>query len=452
MPTSPHLEPHDQDRAGLLQALEAGDVDRVQRYCDEDLAPADLAHILESSPGRIRELLWDFLSDERQGAVLPHLNEELQQAFLAQMNAHEILETTQDLDHDDLADLLQQIPEPVTHQVLSLMPPSDRATVEGLLAYPEDTAGGLMNTDLITVRADVTLETVLRYLRRLELPDQLDSLWVVNRQFRYVGLLPITKLLTHDPDTRVREIMKDDIEGIPASLHEDQVARRFERLDLVSAPVVNDNGILLGRITVDDVVDVIRDSADHTVMSMAGLDEEDDIFAPVIRTTRNRAVWLGINMLTAFIAAAVMSRFEATIAQIVALAVLSPVVASMGGIAGSQTLTVMIRGMATGHVKGDNLGWLITRELGSGAVNGALWASIIGAITIFWYQDPDLALVIASAIMINLLVAVCAGATLPFLLKSLHIDPALAGTVVLTTITDVVGFLTFLSLATFFLL
>jgi len=452
MPSQLNQEQLDHYRADLLDALEEGDTERVQRFCDEELAPVEIAHFIESSPTKVRDLLWQYLDEEQQGEVLPHLNDELQQAYLSQMSAHEILETTQDLDSDDLADMLQQMEPGVSSQVLELMPPSTRAEVEGLLAYPEDTAGGLMNTDVITVRADVTLETVLRYLRRREIPDHLDALWVVNRNFGYVGKLPIVKLLTHSPDTTVREIMDSDIEGIKASTHEDKVAQIFERHDLVSAPVVNDNGILLGRITVDDVLDVIRESADHAVMSMAGLDEDEDTFAPIVKSSRNRAVWLGINMITAFVAAAVMSQFEASIAQIVALAVLSPVVASMGGIAGSQTLTLMIRGMATGHINRDNLVWLIGRELGVGALNGLLWAGVIATITIIWYSDASLAAVIAAAIIINLLTAVLAGASLPFLLKSVKIDPALSGSVILTTITDVVGFLTFLSLATFFLL
>ena len=452
MPSQLNQEQLDHYRADLLEALEEGDTERVQRFCDEDLASVEIAHVIESSPTKVRELLWQYLDEEQQGEVLPHLNDELQQSYLSQMSAHEILETTQDLDSDDLADMLQQMAPQVSSQVLELMPPSTRAEVEGLLAYPEDTAGGLMNTDVITVRADVTLETVLRYLRRREIPDHLDALWVVNRNFGYVGKLPIVKLLTHSPETTVREIMDSDIEGIKASTDEDKVAQIFERHDLVSAPVVNDDGILLGRITVDDVLDVIRESADHAVMSMAGLDEDEDTFAPIIKSSRNRAVWLGINMITAFVAAAVMSQFEASIAQIVALAVLSPVVASMGGIAGSQTLTLMIRGMATGHINRDNLAWLIGRELGVGALNGLLWAGVIATITIIWYSDASLAAVIAAAIIINLLTAVLAGASLPFLLKSMKIDPALSGSVILTTITDVVGFLTFLGLATLFLL
>lgn len=452
MPSQLNQEQLDQQRADLLNALELGDTERVQRFCDEELAPVEIAHVLESSPGRIRDQLWHYLDEEQQGEVLPHLNEELQQAYLSQMSAHEILETTQDLDSDDLADMLQQIPAQLSSQVLELMPPSDRATVEGLLAYPEDTAGGLMNTDVITVRADVTLEAVLRYLRRRDIPRQLDALWVVNRNFGYVGMLPLVTLLTHPPETQVREVMDSEIEGIRASTHEDKVAQMFERHDLVSAPVINEDGILLGRITIDDVVDVIRDNAEHAVMSMAGLDEEEDTFASIPKSSRNRAVWLGINMITAFIAATVMSRFEDSIGQLVALAVLSPVVASMGGIAGSQTLTLMIRGMATGHINRDNLAWLIGREVGVGALNGLLWAGVIATITVVWYTSWPLAGVIAAAIVINLLVAVLAGATLPFLLKSLNIDPALSGSVILTTITDVVGFLTFLGLATIFLL
>lgn len=452
MPSQLNQEQLDQQRADLLNALELGDTERVQRFCDEELAPVEIAHVLESSPGRIRDQLWHYLDEEQQGEVLPHLNEELQQAYLSQMSAHEILETTQDLDSDDLADMLQQIPAQLSSQVLELMPPSDRATVEGLLAYPEDTAGGLMNTDVITVRADVTLEAVLRYLRRRDIPRQLDALWVVNRNFGYVGMLPLVTLLTHPPETQVREVMDSEIEGIKASTHEDKVAQTFERHDLVSAPVINEDGILLGRITIDDVVDVIRDNAEHAVMSMAGLDEEEDTFASIPKSSRSRAVWLGINMITAFIAATVMSRFEDSIGQLVALAVLSPVVASMGGIAGSQTLTLMIRGMATGHINRDNLVWLIGREVGVGALNGLLWAGVIATITVVWYTSWPLAGVIAAAIVINLLVAVLAGATLPFLLKSLNIDPALSGSVILTTITDVVGFLTFLGLATIFLL
>jgi magnesium transporter len=368
------------------------------------------------------------------------------------MSAEEIVETTHAIDSDDLADLLQHMSYEQSNRVLQLLSAEERSEVEGLLAYPEDTAGGLMTTDMVIIRADVTVAAVLRYLRQISLPDALDRLWVTDRQFHYQGSLALTVLLTAAPSSLVSAIMNTDIQGIQSDEGEDQVARLFERQDLVSAPVVNNDGIVIGRITIDDVVDVIRDSAAHNMMSMAGLDEENDAFSPIIKSSQDRAVWLGINMATAFIAAAVMSQFEASIAQIVALAVLSPVVASMGGIAGSQTLTLMIRGMATGHIDRSNLTWLVLRELGVGLINGSLWAIVIGLITFFWYHQLSLSLVIAAAILVNICIAVLSGTLLPFFLKAAKIDPALSGSVILTTLTDVFGFLTFLGLATLFLL
>ena len=442
----------DQQRTAILSALDKDDLALIEHIFQNELAVADIAHLLESIPASLRSALWAFVDEDLQGEVLTNLNEDIQQTFLSRMSAEEIIETTQDIDNDDLADILQQIPAAISSRVLQLMPSDDRTEVEGLLAYPEDTAGGLMNTDMVSVRADVSIETVLRYLRRIELPDPLDLIWVVDRNQRYLGSISIIQLLKSKPSTLVSDVMETHIEGISATQDENQVAKLFERYDLVSAPVVNGDGLLIGRITIDDVVDVILDNADHNMMSMAGLDEEDDAFAPVIKSSQDRAVWLGINMATAFIAAAVMSQFEASIAQIVALAVLSPVVASMGGIAGSQTLTLIIRGMATGHITRSNLQWMVLRELGVGLINGSLWAMVIGAITILWYGELSLALVIASAILVNICLAVFAGTLLPFLLKSANIDPALSGSVILTTLTDVFGFLTFLGLATLFLL
>jgi magnesium transporter len=449
-----HLDPAQLDlfKTSLQDAMDSGDVDTLTDYLNDTLAVEDIAHIIESTPTSKRTFLWDLLDEDLQGDVLVNLNDDIQQTFLGQMTAEEIVETAAQLESDDFADLLQQIPAHVSSQVLQLLPHDDRSEVEGLLAYPEDTAGGLMNTDIVMVRVDVTVEAVLRYLRKLDLPDTLDVLWVTDRNRHYLGSLALTRLLKTSPDIQVEDIMKTEIKGILVTETEERVAQIFERRNLVSAPVVDDDGILLGRITIDDVVDVIIENADHNMMSMAGLDEEDDPFAPVIKSSRDRAVWLGINMATAFVAAAVMSWFEASIAQIVALAVLSPVVASMGGIAGSQTLTLMIRGMATGHISYSNLSWMVMRELGVGLINGSLWALVIGTITILWYHEISLALVIAAAILVNICVAVLSGTLLPFLLKSLNIDPALSGSVILTTLTDVFGFLTFLGLATVFLL
>ncbi|MDX1341993.1 MAG: magnesium transporter [Reinekea sp.] len=442
----------DQHRTAILEALDNDDLDIIANLFSEELAVADIAHLLESIPSRLRAALWAFVDEDLQGEVLTNLNEDIQQSFLSRMSAEEIVETTADIESDDLADILQQMPADVSSRVLQLMPSDNRIEVEGLLAFPEDTAGGLMNTDMVTVRADVAIETVLRYLRKIDLPDPLDVLWVVDREQRYLGSLAITQLLKSKPSALVSSVMDQRIDGILATESEERVAQIFERHDLVSAPVINDDGLLIGRITIDDVVDVIIDNADHNMMSMAGLDEEDDAFAPVVKSSQDRAVWLGINMATAFIAAAVMSQFEASIAQIVALAVLSPVVASMGGIAGSQTLTLMIRGMATGHITRANLSWMILRELGVGLINGSLWALVIGGITVLWYQQFSLAFVIATAILVNICLAVLSGTLLPFLLKSARIDPALSGSVILTTLTDVFGFLTFLGLATLFLL
>lgn len=308
-----------------------------------------------------------------------------------------------------------------------------------------------MNTDTITIRARFTLETVLRYLRRHEeIPEMTDNLIVVNRSDQLIGLLPLRTLLVSDPSCSVREMMVTDVEAIPAHMPDDEVARLFERNDWVSAPVIDDNGKLLGRITIDDVVDVIREDADHSFMSMAGLDEDEDTFAPVLKTAPRRAVWLGINLATAFIAASMINLFQDTIEKVVALAVLMPIVASMGGIAGTQTLTILVRGIAMGQVGKSNQAWLINRELAVGLLNGILWAGVVAVAASLWFDDWNLGIIIAAAMVINLVTAAVTGAVVPLLLSRINIDPALAGGVVLTTVTDVVGFVSFLGLATLF--
>lgn len=388
---------------------------------------------------------------ENEGEVLQHLNDDIQADFLKSMDMEELLQATENLDTDNLADILQQLPKTVLREVLNSMDQQDRQRVEGVLQYPEDTAGGLMNTDIISVRPDITVDTVLRFLRRHEeMPDTTDNIFVVTRKDRYIGLLPITTMLVSDPNTEVREIMDTESEAISANLHDSEVANLFERHDWVSAPVVNDEGRLLGRITIDDVVDVIREDADHSLMRMAGLDEDEDTFAPVLKTSRRRAVWLGINLLTALLASFVIGLFQDTIEQVVALAILMPIVASMGGVAGSQALTLVIRGQALGHVERSNIGYLLNREVIVGAINGGIWALVVATIASWWFNDPTIGMVIAIAMIINLVVAAISGASLPVLLKAIHIDPALAGGVILTTITDVVGFCAFLGLATLF--
>ncbi len=437
----------------LSEALQSENLKQIRYMLNKGMRPVEVAHLLEKTPPRERRILWNLISSENEGDVLQHLGEDIQAEIISEMDAASLLALTESLDTDDLADILQQLPDTIMQEMLQNMDLQNRERVEAVLSYPEDTAGGLMNTDTVTMRPDITVETALRYLRRhRELPDNTDSIFVVSRRKNtLIGVLPITRLLISDPQMLVREIMRTEQDhAIPAEMPELDVARIFEQRDLISAPVVNDERQLLGRITIDDIVDVIREDADHSLMSMAGLDEDEDTFAPVMRTSRRRAVWLGINLLTAFLASAVIGLFEATIDRVVALAVLMPIVASMGGIAGSQTLTLVIRGQALGHIERHNIGWLFNREMVVSLINGIIWAAVVAAVSMLWFQDTTIGIVIALAIVINLLAGAMAGSLLPMFLKQAGIDPALAGGVLLTTITDVVGFFAFLGLATFF--
>ncbi|OLO07086.1 magnesium transporter [Salinicola sp. MH3R3-1] len=439
--------------AKLNEALESGALDQARRMLNRGLAPVDVAHLLESTPPKEREILWGLLDPDLHGDVLQYLGDDVQIEFLNRMDAEQLLTATEGLDVDDLADLLQQLPNTVIQEVLQSMEAQERQRVEAVLSYPEDTAGGLMNPDAITIRPDITLDVVLRYLRRHErLPDATDTLLVVTRRDELIGILSLNRLLVSDVSVLVREVMETDFHAIQAIASDTDVATLFQKHDLISAPVVGIDGKLLGRITIDDVVDVIREDAEHQVMSMAGLDEDEDTFAPALRTSRRRAVWLGINLLAATIVSIAIGFFEDTIQQIAALAVLMPIVSSMGGIAGSQTLTVMIRGIALGHVSGANVRWLLVRELLVGMTNGLIWAVVVGTMSVFRFDDIRLGEIIAMAMVINLTVATLAGTLIPVLLKKFKIDPALSGGVLLTTITDVVGFVAFLGLATVFYL
>lgn len=436
----------------LSQALDSGSLYQVRQMI-KTLPTAGIAHLLESSPPKSRAVLWQLIDKDAEGEVIQYLNEDLQNEILSELNAEELLELTEGLETDDLADILQQLPQQVASEVLQAMDLQDRHRVESILSYDEDTAGGLMNTDTITVRRNHTVELVLRYLRRHEsIPEMTDNILVVNRNDEFLGILPLRSLLVSDPQTSVREVMNEEVEAIPVDMEATLVAQLFEQHDWVSAPVVDEQGKLLGRITIDDIVDVIRDSTEHSLMSMAGLDEEDDTFAPVVKTAKRRAVWLGVNLLTAVLASLVIYLFQDTLDQVVYLAVLMPIVANMGGVAGTQTLTLVIRGQALGHITSSNSRWLLVRELGVASLNGALWALVISVIAFLWYGDQKLSYVIAAAMMINLITAALAGAYLPLFLKRINVDPALAGSVALTTVTDSVGFFAFLGLAqTFYL-
>lgn len=436
----------------LSQAIDSGSLFQVRQMM-KTLPTAGIAHLLESSPPKTRTVLWQLIDKDAEGEVIQYLNVDLQNEILSELDAKQVFELTEGLEADDLADILQQLPQQVSSQVLQAMDAQDRHRVESILSYDEDTAGGLMNTDTITVRPSNTLELVLRYLRRHDsIPEMTDSILVVNRDDELIGILPLREILVTDPNTSVHEIMHEDFEAIPVTMEATQVAQLFEQHDWVSAPVVDSEGKLLGRITIDDVVDVIRDSTEHSLMSMAGLDEEDDTFAPVFKTARRRALWLGVNLLTAIFASMVIYLFQDTLDQVVYLAVLMPIVANMGGVAGTQTLTLVIRGLALGHISASNSRWLLLRELGVATVNGLLWALVISLVAYAWYGDLMISYIIAAAMLINLVTAALAGAYLPVFLKRLNIDPALAGSVVLTTVTDSVGFFAFLGLAqTFYL-
>ncbi|UCE90581.1 MAG: magnesium transporter [Pseudomonadota bacterium] len=417
-----------------------------------NLHPAEIAHVLQSLPPEERELVWPHVPSEHEGEVLLHLPDDVRTVLISKMEPQALVAATESLDTDDLADILPEMPQDVIQELLLTLEHQERERLESVLSYPEDSAGGLMDLETVVVRADITLDVVLRYLRwRGAMPETTDTLFVVNRDNKYLGLLPLTDLLTSDPDLTVAEIMRRDIDGIPADMTAREVAALFERRDLVTAPVVDENDRLLGRITIVDVVDVIRDEADHDFLSMAGLNEEADMFAPVVMSTRRRAVWLGINLLTALLASWVIGLFEVTIEKLVALAVLMPIVASMGGIAGSQTLTLVIRGLALGQISDSNARLLLFKELSVGVLNGLLWALVIAVVAGAWFENLQLSLVIALAVIINLVVAAIAGATIPLLLRRFGADPALAGGVVLTTITDVIGFFAFLGLAALYL-
>lgn len=417
------------------------------------LHPAEIARLLESSPTRQRRLIWEMLDHSNDGEVLLEVGEEVRNNLMESMDEKSLLAATKGLDVDDLADLLDELPDTVVTQALQGMDYQYRTRLETVMNYDEDTAGGLMNTDTVTIRPDVTLDVVLKYLRlREKIPQNTDNIIVVDRYNHYLGILSVTNLLCADPEKTVSDSMNRDYISIKSNTLASDVANIFEDRDLVSAPVIDKNNILLGRITIDDVVDVIREESESTVLNMAGLTDEEDIFAPILPSARRRAIWLGINLITALIASGVISLFQDTIEKVVALAVLMPIVASMGGIAGSQTLTLVIRGIALGNISSTNSKSLLIKEISVGLLNSFLWASVIGIVSSYWFNNYLIGVVIGVAMIANLVFAALSGVLIPILLKKIGVDPALGGSVILTTITDVIGFFSFLALGTIFLL
>ncbi|WP_043750846.1 magnesium transporter [Imhoffiella purpurea] len=436
----------------VLDALDQGKLKRIAKLFRK-LHPARIAGLLESLPATERARVWDMVESERSAKVLRHLHEEVRRRLAAEMDLEHLVEAARGLEPDDLVDLIQDLPTATGRQILDAMDQRERERLQSMLSYPEDTAGGLMNMDQVAVRGNIGVGTLLRYLRlREELPPNTDKLFVIDRRHQYQGILRTERLLTARPEQSIAELMETDFEPVPADQSSDAVAQRFEEEDLSSAPVIDADGRLLGRITIDDVVDVIREQGARALTGMTGLDEETDMFAPVLASSRRRAVWLGINLITAFLAAWVIGLFEGTLEQVVALAVLMPIVASMGGIAGSQTLTLVIRGLATGQLGRSNTRILLLKEMGIGLLNGLLWALVVAALAILWFGNWTIGAIIAVAILLNLLCAALSGVAIPLLMSRLGIDPALAGSVVLTTVTDIVGFFAFLGLATLILL
>jgi magnesium transporter len=414
---------------------------------------AEIADLLESLPGQQRSIVWELIATEDEGDVLVELNDEVRATLIGAMETEELVAATANLALDDLADLIAELPEAVNREVLRSLDASDRFRLQNVLKYDEDSAGGLMNPETVTVRANVTVEVVLRYLRmRGEMPSGMDGVFVVDRSGNYLGSLSLTRLVTAEQDATVKDVMDTGLPAIDANMDATVVVTLFENYDLILAPVIDDDGKLIGRINVDDVLDVIRDEASHSVLSMAGLDEDDDMFAPIAASARRRSIWLGVNLATAFLAAWVAGLFEGTLDQVVTLAILMPVVPSMGGAAGTQTLILITRGLALGQIERANARWLLQKEVGVSILNAVGWATVVALVTYWWKGTWLLGAVIALALGVSLLFAAVSGFIVPVVLKRLRIDPALAGGVVLTTITDVVGLTSFLGIGSLLLL
>ncbi len=445
-------EATEKDIHALNQALNDERMGAVTRIIN-GIPGAEVALFLESLPSDKRKLVWELVEDTCQGEVLVSLHDEVRESLIDEMETEELVEATRDLDLDDMADLIPDLPEEATNQLMLSMDKASRDLLERVLSYPEDCAGGLMDPDVVTVRTDVTVEVVKRYLQfRGDLPSPVGDFFAVGRKGHYKGRVPLVDFLTADPKMLIRDILDESSPAILDTTPASEVAQDFEHSDWISAPVIDDKNMLIGRITIDDVVDVIREEAERSVMRMAGLDEESDMFAPILVSSKRRAVWLGINLITVLLAALAIGLFEAVLKEVVALAILMPVVASMGGIAGSQSLTLMIRGMATGQVGSGNIKHLLNREFMIALLNSVLWAGVLATVTFLWFKDPNLGMVIALALGINLLAGALAGVVIPVMLRKMGIDPAIAGGVVLTTVTDIVGYVSFLALGSWFLI
>ncbi len=451
MAENPEKEQTHNHLRAVSDALDSGMFVHVRRMLHA-LPAYDVALLIESTTPSARSVLWQLIDPDQHGDILEELSEDIKDGIIQEMDPEHVAAAIEGMESDDLAYVLGSLPESIYQQVLSSMTEQDRHRVEQALSYAEESAGAMMNTDVITLRPDVSVDVVLRYLRlRGELPESTDQLYVVDSHDNLLGEVSLATLVTCQPDTIIRELLEHKVAPLNVTQHDSEVAKHFERHDLISAPVVDDNGHLLGRITVDDVVDVIREDAEHSMMSMAGLEDEEDTFAPALKSTQRRSIWLGLNVCAALLAASVSNMFEDILSQLATIAILMTIVPSMGGVAANQTLTLVIRGIALGHVGDSNARWLLGKEALVGIFNGLLWALILASVVTLWKQDWHIGVVIAVAMFVNMLMAGLAGVMVPLTLKKLKIDPALAGSMMVTTFTDVIGLLTFLGTATIML-
>ena len=425
-------------------------LNQIRRLLNK-MSSSEIAHALESSPPKQRNLLFSLLKTEEEGHVLFELGEEIQQDLISSISNEELAEAVKELELDEIVDILQNLPEERMKKILSGMSQIDRKRIEIGLTFPENTAGGLLNTDVISVRPENSIEVVTTYLRgQKKLPENTDKIFVVNNENEYLGELTISNIITSNPSMVVREIMETSSMPLNVNMDDKDVATTFERNDLISSAVVDDNGKLIGRITIDDVVDVISEDADQNLLGMAGVAE--DTFAPPGRAAKSRVFWLSMNLVTAFIAASAINLFQDALDKIVYLAVLMPIVASMGGVAATQTLTIVLRGLTLEQINTSNIRWLFKRELAVSIINGIVLSILVGTSTYLWFQDKMLAILISCALVINLVSSVIAGILVPLVLRKFNRDPAIGGSVVVTTFTDVIGFISFLGLATLYLI
>jgi len=445
---------HSEKKLGkLISDLERDQIASIQQTLTS-LHPSEIARLLESlTPGK-RKIIWQLVDQDDEGDVLKELVEDVRHNLIGEMDATELIAATQDMELDDLADLLVDLPETVTEQVITALNQQDQIRLESVMSYDEDTAGGLTNPGIISVRRGITIEVLIRYLKRLnKLPEHTNYIYIVNRNDEYLGAVKLVDLFLEDKNNPIETIMDEAVKATLADEDVKQVAMDFQNLDLISMPVIDEKNRLLGQITVDDVVDVIQDQVNSEIFNMAGLDDEDDIFAPVILSTKRRAVWLGVNLITAFVVAGAIGLFQEILQQIVILAVLMPIVASMGGVAGNQTLILVIRGIAMGKIQRSNARKLLIKESSVALLNGFTWSIVVSVLAVVLFQTTwEIGLIVGAAMLLNIFASAIAGVSIPFLLKKMGIDPALAGGVLMITLTDVLGFVTFLGLATLFLL